>query len=172
MNYDFDEDLLNEDINWFKPFFNTVLGSYDYTKTCIEQDLKGVDCYVNGKSVQCKIRNQFYKYDLCIEYSHQFTDKEIRGWGWSVPTAEYLFYGWKNCFRGKDNICLVIPFNKLHEFFKNHRNEYKVIENKYPSNRNGKKWLTSCIFVPIKDLRRYMPVGHYSISPGDSDVTN
>ena len=70
MQHDFDKQLKNEDIEWFKPFIEIATGSGSYIKTGIKDDLKGVDVVSNGISVQCKIRESFYDYDLCVEIEH------------------------------------------------------------------------------------------------------
>ena len=163
MHYDFDNDLKNEDIDWFKKYFKESLGKEDYIKTNREQDINGIDCYVSGKSVQCKLRNKYYNYDICIEYSHQFKNKKIRGWGWHKPTAEYLFYGWKDCFEGNKNACLSMKFNDLHKFFIDNHSDYKVVENRFPTKRSNVEWLTSCIFVPIIDLKKHFNIWHHTI---------
>lgn len=167
MNHSFDDNLRDEDIEWFRPFIKIATGSGDYIKTEITDDYKGIDVYANGIPVQCKKRDTFYNYDMCIELAHRDveTGKWWKGWIHEYPKSEKLLYGWKHCYRGKDDICLIMDSVKLHEAYINNKESWdkRKRKNKYPSKDNrGRSWWTWCAYIPIKELRKYLPVGHYS----------
>lgn len=165
--HNFDEDLKNEDIEWFRPFIRIATGDDNYIKTSLTEDYQGIDVYANGVPIQCKKRDTFYSYDVCLELANQDIDtgKWWKGWIHEYPKAKKLLYGWKGCFYGKDDVCLIMDSVKLHESYMINKIEWdkRKKRNRYPSkDKRGRKWWTWNIYIPVKELRLYLPIGHYS----------
>ena len=164
----FDADLKNDDIPWFAPFIEIATGSAKYTKTGIKEDLKGIDVYSNNIPIQCKIRKKYYSYDLCIERAHQdaSTGEWWKGWIHDKPKYDKFLYGWKECFAGsKSDICLVMDANSLHRSYIENKSEWdkNTKRNIFTSkDKRGREWWTHCTYIPVKELRKHFPIGHYS----------
>lgn len=101
----FNRSLSEEDKIWWGKFFPTYKIDWDVS---IDDEYSGVDCVINGKKIQLKLRESYWK-DILIEFSHTNGEK---GWINKKQECEFICFGW----RDKDFI-FIFEWDVLQRFW-------------------------------------------------------
>jgi len=141
-NEQLNKSLSEADKMWWSRFFENNIN----WNVNINQEYKGIDAFLNGKKVQFKLREQYYK-DILIEFSHSNGEK-----GWinkSDQECVYVIFGW----RPKNIIC-IIDWEKLIILWK--ENQVKWLSKYKIKKAINKNKVTLNIAIPFKEMEKIL----------------
>lgn len=133
--------LSKEDKLWWGRFFPSYNINWDVS---LEMEYKGIDCIINGKNIQLKLRETFWN-DILIEFSHTNGEK---GWINKKQECDFIIFGWREV-----DYVYIFEWDVLQEFWK--KNQVRLFKKYGKKNIHGainRNKITFNFSVPFNEL--------------------
>ena len=140
----FNRSLSEEDKTWWGKFFPSHVIDWNVS---LDMEYKGIDCIINKKKVQLKLRETYWE-DILIEFGHTNGEK---GWINKKQECEYIFFGWRSC-----NHIYVFEWEILQDYWlKNQVRLFKKYGKKNIHGAVNKNKITFNFSIPFNELPKY-----------------